>query len=126
MPIEVVDSYYLITEDKLEEDNKLEDYLPPQTEFRTYAMADCNVANIKENDIMQFETRDISAVVELLDQVSRLFSSTFQLGHRNGVSAFGLQGCSSKVRISKQSLIDQTKAVGSRINRRRRSLALPP
>lgn len=50
----MVDLDYLILEDKLEEDNKLEDYLTPQTEFRTYTVADCNVAKIKENDIMQF------------------------------------------------------------------------
>jgi glutamyl-tRNA synthetase len=57
VPVELVDFDYLITKDKLEEDDKLEDYLTPQTEFKTHAVADCNVADIKEHDIMQFERK---------------------------------------------------------------------
>ena len=55
--VELVDFDYLITKDKLEEDDKLEDYLTPQTEFRSNAVADCNVAQVKVDDIIQFERK---------------------------------------------------------------------
>jgi glutamyl-tRNA synthetase len=57
VPVELVDFDYLITKDKLEENDKLEDYLTPQTEFKTYAVADCNVADVKADDIIQFERK---------------------------------------------------------------------
>lgn len=55
--VELVDFDYLITKDKLEEDDNLEDFLTPQTELKTYAVADCNVADVKEHDIIQFERK---------------------------------------------------------------------
>lgn len=55
IPVELVDFDYLITKDKIEEEDKVEDFLTKQTEFRTTALADSNVADLKENDIMQFE-----------------------------------------------------------------------
>ncbi len=57
VPVELVDFDYLITKDKLEEDDKLEDFLTPQTEFKTYGVADCNVADVKEHVIIQFERK---------------------------------------------------------------------
>lgn len=57
IPVELVDFDYLITKDKLEEDDVLEDVLNPKTEFRTSAWADCNVANLKEDDILQFDRK---------------------------------------------------------------------
>lgn len=57
VPVQLVDFDYLITKDKLDEDDNLEDFLTPQTEFKTYAVADCNVADVKENDIIQFERK---------------------------------------------------------------------
>lgn len=57
VPVELVDFDNLITKDKLEENDKLEDFLTPQTEFKTYAVADCNVADVKEHDIIQFERK---------------------------------------------------------------------
>ncbi|KAI9740346.1 MAG: hypothetical protein M1834_004925 [Cirrosporium novae-zelandiae] len=57
VPVELVDFDYLITKEKLEENDNYEDFLTPQTEFRTEGFADCNVANLKENDIIQFERK---------------------------------------------------------------------
>ncbi len=57
IPVELVDFDYLITKDKLGEDDKLEDFLTPQTEFRTSALADCNVAALNVDDIIQFDRK---------------------------------------------------------------------
>jgi len=49
---------YLITKKKLEEDDKFEDFLTPQTEFVTDAVADANVAaDVKPGDQIQFERK---------------------------------------------------------------------
>ncbi|KAK0545106.1 glutamate--tRNA ligase [Tilletia horrida] len=49
---------YLINKKKLEEDDKFEDCLTPQTEFITDAMADANVAtDVKKGDQVQFERK---------------------------------------------------------------------
>ena len=55
IPVELVDFDYLITKDKLEEDDNVEDFLNQNTEFRTEALADCNVADLRQGDIIQFE-----------------------------------------------------------------------
>lgn len=57
VPVELVAFDYLITKDKLEEGDKLEDFLNPNTEFRTSAVADCNVAELKVDDIFQFDRK---------------------------------------------------------------------
>ncbi|KAL1955191.1 hypothetical protein VTO42DRAFT_8956 [Malbranchea cinnamomea] len=57
VPVELVDFDYLITKDKIEKDENWEDFLNPNTEFRSEAWADCNVANLAENDIIQFERK---------------------------------------------------------------------
>ena len=54
---QLVDFDFLITKDKLEEDDNVEDFLTPQTEFRTDTFADCNVADVKADDIIQFERK---------------------------------------------------------------------
>ena len=55
IPCELVDFDYLITKDKIEEGENAEDFLTPKTEFRVSALADCNVADVKADDIVQFE-----------------------------------------------------------------------
>lgn len=55
--MELVDFDYLLTKDSLQEEDKLEDFLNPKTEFREDAVADCNVAGLKEGDIIQFERK---------------------------------------------------------------------
>lgn len=55
--IQTVDFNFLITKDKLEEEDEVEDFLTPQTETRTDAFADCNIADIQSGDIIQFERK---------------------------------------------------------------------
>ncbi|OJD21788.1 glutamate-tRNA ligase [Blastomyces percursus] len=57
VPVELVDFDYLITKDKIEKDEDIHDFLTPQTEFRSEAFADCNVAGLAEGDIIQFERK---------------------------------------------------------------------
>ncbi|KAL2863517.1 glutamate--tRNA ligase GUS1 [Aspergillus lucknowensis] len=55
--VELVDFDYLLNKDSLQEDDQLEDVLNPKTEFRESAVADSNVADLKEGDIIQFERK---------------------------------------------------------------------
>lgn len=55
--VEMVDFDYLITKDKLEEEDNFEDFLTPTTEFRTKGLADENVAHLQKDDIIQFERK---------------------------------------------------------------------
>lgn len=57
VPVKMVDFDYLITKDKLEEEDNYEDFLTEKTEFVTEGMADCNVAKLKEDTIMQFDRK---------------------------------------------------------------------
>ena len=57
IPVELVDFDYLLTKDTLQEDDKFEDFLTEKTEFRNSAVADCNVAGLKQDDIIQFERK---------------------------------------------------------------------
>ena len=55
--MELVDFDYLITKDIIEKDDEIDECLNPHTEFRTEALADCNVADLKADDIIQFERK---------------------------------------------------------------------
>ena len=57
VPLVMYDFDYLITKDKLEDDDVLEEVLTKDTEFKTEALADCNVAELKEDDIVQFDRK---------------------------------------------------------------------
>ncbi|KAJ6070819.1 hypothetical protein N7467_012138 [Penicillium canescens] len=57
VPVELVDFDYLLNKDAMAEDDKLEDCLNSQTEFREAGVADCNVADLKVNDIIQFDRK---------------------------------------------------------------------
>lgn len=57
IPVELVDFDYLLTKDAMQEEDTLEDVLNPKTEFREEAVADCNVAELKEGDIIQFDRK---------------------------------------------------------------------
>ncbi|KAL1593774.1 glutamate--tRNA ligase [Paraconiothyrium brasiliense] len=57
VPVELVDFDYLITKDKLEEDDKLEDFLNKNTKTVTKAVADLNVADLKVDDVFQFDRK---------------------------------------------------------------------
>ncbi|KAF9161062.1 hypothetical protein BGX21_010852 [Mortierella sp. AD011] len=54
---ELMDYDYLITKKKLEEEDSLTDVLTPVTEFKTEAIADGNVAELNQGDIIQFERK---------------------------------------------------------------------
>ncbi|PPJ57316.1 hypothetical protein CBER1_07931 [Cercospora berteroae] len=57
VPLAMYDFDYLIKKDKLEEEDDFEKSLNPETEFKTEALADCNVAELKEDDIVQFDRK---------------------------------------------------------------------
>lgn len=57
IPVDLVAFDHLITKDKLEKTDEIEDYLAPVTEFRTRAYADCSVANLRDGVILQFERK---------------------------------------------------------------------
>lgn len=55
--VELVDYDHLICKDKLEEGESFEDFLTPQTQFRSWAYADLNVAGLVPGDVIQFERK---------------------------------------------------------------------
>lgn len=57
VPVTLHDFDYLLTKDKLEDDDDFEKFLNPKTETITECLADCNVASLKEDDIMQFDRK---------------------------------------------------------------------
>ncbi|KAH9885017.1 glutamyl-tRNA synthetase [Xylariomycetidae sp. FL2044] len=57
VPVDLVSFDYLITKDKLEKTDELEDFLTPVTEFRVPAFADGNVAELPQGAIVQFERK---------------------------------------------------------------------
>ncbi|KAI5305513.1 hypothetical protein KEM56_004231, partial [Ascosphaera pollenicola] len=67
VPLELVDFDYLITKDKIEKDENVEDFMNPKTLFRTKAVADCNVAAVKKGDIIQFDRKGFYVVDEEKD-----------------------------------------------------------
>jgi hypothetical protein len=57
IPVELVEFDYLITKDKIEEGENVDDFLNPTTEVRTLSWGDCNTAALKEDDVMQFDRK---------------------------------------------------------------------
>lgn len=57
IPVELLEFDYLITKDKLEPEDELEKFLNPNTKTVTKAVADCNVAELKVDDIIQFDRK---------------------------------------------------------------------
>ena len=57
VPVEMYDFDFLITKDKLEEDDNYEDFLTPETLFKSNGLADENVAGLRKDDIIQFERK---------------------------------------------------------------------
>ncbi|KAF2111272.1 glutamyl-tRNA synthetase [Lophiotrema nucula] len=57
IPVELVEFDYLITKDKLEPEDKLEEFLNPDTKTVTKAVADCNVAGLGMDEIIQFDRK---------------------------------------------------------------------
>ena len=57
VPVTMVDFDFLITKDKIEEDDNVEEFLTKQTEFKSEGLADENVIALKAGDIIQFERK---------------------------------------------------------------------
>jgi glutamyl-tRNA synthetase len=57
VPAKLMDFDYLITKDKLEEEDNWEDFLTPQTETTVEALCDENVKELKIDDIIQLERK---------------------------------------------------------------------
>jgi glutamyl-tRNA synthetase len=57
VPVELLDFDYLITKNKLEEDDDVANFVNKETLFRKDALADESVALVKEDDIIQFERK---------------------------------------------------------------------
>jgi len=57
IPVTLHDYDYLITKKKLEEEDDVNNFITPITEFITDAVADSNVRDLKKGDIMQFERK---------------------------------------------------------------------
>lgn len=57
VPVELYDFDFLLNKDTMQEEDSLEAVLNPKTESKDFALADCNVADLKENDIIQFERK---------------------------------------------------------------------
>ena|ERR1700722_1929431 len=55
--VTLVDYDYLITKKKLEEGDDVKDFVTPVSEFREEAVADGNVKDLKQGDIIQFERK---------------------------------------------------------------------
>merc|ERR1712014_553603 len=58
VPLSMFDFDYLITKEKPDPDDSLEDILNKSTETKTEALADCNVAALKEDAIVQLLLAD--------------------------------------------------------------------
>lgn len=55
--VDLVDFDHLITKDKLEEGDDFENFLTPETEFHSKAVADVNIRDLKVGDVIQFERK---------------------------------------------------------------------
>lgn len=56
-PILLLDYDYLITKKKLEEDDSVENFITPTTEFQVPAIGDANLRTLKKGEIIQFERK---------------------------------------------------------------------
>lgn len=66
-PVEIVTFDHLITKDKIEEGENFEDYLTPETIFTSQSVADLNVRDLKEGDVIQFERKGYFRIDKAFD-----------------------------------------------------------
>ncbi|KAK2756402.1 hypothetical protein FQN54_005294 [Arachnomyces sp. PD_36] len=69
-PVELFDFDFLISKDSLQDEDNLEDFLNPKTEFKEEAVADCNVAELTADTIIQFERKGYYRVDRAYDSDS--------------------------------------------------------
>lgn len=70
--IELREFDHLITKDKLEEGDSVEDFLTEKTEFKTLAQADLNVRQLKAGDVIQFERKGYFIVDKAYKEAERI------------------------------------------------------
>ena len=57
LKVELYDFDFLITKEKLEEDDNVDDFLTPKTIFQSLGLADPSIAELRRDDIIQFERK---------------------------------------------------------------------
>lgn len=57
VPVELLYFDHILTKDALQEEDDMMDFISSNLETREDAVADCNVAELKEGDIIQFERK---------------------------------------------------------------------
>ncbi|KAJ3112513.1 hypothetical protein HDU96_004494 [Phlyctochytrium bullatum] len=62
--LQLLDYDYLITKKKLEEDDRIEDFVTPVSEFKTEAWGDANLRQCRKGDIIQLERKGYYIVDE--------------------------------------------------------------
>jgi glutamyl-tRNA synthetase len=75
--VNLIDYDYLITKKKIEDADDWTDYINPTTEFRTLAVADNNVKDLKQGDIIQFERKGYYIVDRAFDSTSNSLDLIF-------------------------------------------------
>lgn len=79
IPVQLVDFDYLITKDKLEEDDNYEDFLTPTTMTTIEAVADCNVKELKVDDIIQIDRKGYFRVDKAYDAATKQAAVLFNV-----------------------------------------------
>ncbi|CAH7677258.1 glutamyl-tRNA synthetase [Phakopsora pachyrhizi] len=72
----LLDYDYLITKKKIEDDDEIDDYITPVSEFRVEATADGNIQGMKKGDIIQFERKGYYIVDKPLGEDTTLPSGS--------------------------------------------------
>ena len=72
IPILLLDYDYLITKKKLEEDDSVQDFITPLTEFTIDAIGDLNMKLLKRGEIIQFERKTYYIVDKAYGEKSEL------------------------------------------------------
>ena len=67
VPVKLVDFDFLITKDKIEEDERVEDFLTKETEFTTEGVADAEVAKLQKEEIIEFQRKGFYRVDKPLE-----------------------------------------------------------
>lgn len=78
--VKLIDFDHLITKDKLEEGDNFEDFITPETEFPSEAIADVNVRSLKSGDVIQFERKGYYRVDKDLSEGSEIVLFTIPDG----------------------------------------------
>lgn len=71
-PVVLLDYDYLITKRKIEDDDEIDDFITPVSEFREDAIADGNMRNLKKGDMLQFERKGYYIVDKALGEDTTL------------------------------------------------------